>query len=160
MNKAVDYLARYATSQHRLREVLGRFAMRKLDKHDPDKIAAAINATSHAAKHWDILMMTPLPKVRLAATASKGGQSLVFASVFANTGLMTPLSMPRLMRLISGLQMANYWPHADLQGGADLALLTAGNMMMKKTVRHLCNASNASLDHWHGLVSPWRLAKR
>ena len=45
MNKAVDYLARYATSQHRLREVLGRFAMRKLDKHDPDKIAAAINAT-------------------------------------------------------------------------------------------------------------------
>ena len=45
MNKAVDYLARYATSQHRLREVLGRFAMRKLDKHDPDKIAAAINST-------------------------------------------------------------------------------------------------------------------
>ena len=45
INKAVDYLARYATSQHRLREVLGRFAMRKLDKHDPDKIAAAINAT-------------------------------------------------------------------------------------------------------------------
>ncbi len=45
MNKAVDYLARYATSQHRLREVLDRFAMRKLDKHDPDKIAAAINAT-------------------------------------------------------------------------------------------------------------------
>ena len=45
MSKALDYLARYATSQHRLREVLGRFAMRKLDKHDPDKIAAAINAT-------------------------------------------------------------------------------------------------------------------
>ena len=45
MGKAVDYLARYATSQHRLREVLGRFAMRKLDKHDPDKIAAAINVT-------------------------------------------------------------------------------------------------------------------
>ena len=45
MNKAVDYLGRYATSQHRLREVLGRFAIRKLDKHDPDKIAAAISAT-------------------------------------------------------------------------------------------------------------------
>jgi len=45
MNKAVDYLGRYATSQHRLREVLGRFASRKLDKHDPDKIAAAISAT-------------------------------------------------------------------------------------------------------------------
>ena len=45
MNKAVDYLARYATSQHRLREVLCRFATRKLDRHDPDKIAAAINAT-------------------------------------------------------------------------------------------------------------------
>ena len=45
MNKAVDYLGRYATSQHRLREVLGRFALRKLDKHDPDEIAAAISAT-------------------------------------------------------------------------------------------------------------------
>jgi SOS response regulatory protein OraA/RecX len=45
MNKAVDYLGRYATSQHRLREVLCRFALRKLDKHDPDEIAAAIGAT-------------------------------------------------------------------------------------------------------------------
>ena len=45
MNKAVNYLGRYATSQHRLREVLGRFASRKLDNHDPDKITAAIDAT-------------------------------------------------------------------------------------------------------------------
>ena len=45
MNKAVDYLGRYATSRHRLREVLGRFALRKLDKHEPDEIAAAISAT-------------------------------------------------------------------------------------------------------------------
>ena len=45
MNKAVDYLGRYATSQHRLREVLDRFALRKLDNHDPVKIAAAISAT-------------------------------------------------------------------------------------------------------------------
>ena len=45
MNKAVNYLGRYATSKYRLREVLGRFAFRKLDKHDPNKIAAAIDAT-------------------------------------------------------------------------------------------------------------------
>ena len=45
MNKAVDYLGRYATSQHRLREVLGRFASRKLDRYDLDEIAAAIGAT-------------------------------------------------------------------------------------------------------------------
>ena len=45
MNKAVDYLGRYATSQHRLREVLGHFALRKLNKHDPDEITAAISAT-------------------------------------------------------------------------------------------------------------------
>jgi regulatory protein len=45
MNKAVDYLGRYSTSQHRLREILGRFASRKLNKHDPDKITAAISAT-------------------------------------------------------------------------------------------------------------------
>ena len=45
MKKAVDYLGRYASSQHRLRDVLGRFATRKLDRHDPDEIAAAIDAT-------------------------------------------------------------------------------------------------------------------
>jgi regulatory protein len=45
MNKAVDYLGRFATSQHRLREVLGRFALRKLDNSSPDKIAAAIDTT-------------------------------------------------------------------------------------------------------------------
>ena len=45
MNKAVDYLGRYASSQHRLRDVLGRFATRKLDQHDPDEIATAIDAT-------------------------------------------------------------------------------------------------------------------
>ncbi|MDA8716579.1 recombination regulator RecX [Alphaproteobacteria bacterium] len=45
MNKAVDYLGRYASSQYRLRDVLDRFATRKLDQHDPDKIAAAIDAT-------------------------------------------------------------------------------------------------------------------
>ena len=45
MNKAIDYLGRYATSQHRLGEVLGRFAIRKLDKHDTDEVADAIRAT-------------------------------------------------------------------------------------------------------------------
>ncbi len=45
MNKALDYLGRYNTSQHRLREVLGRFALRRLHKHDPNKIATAISAT-------------------------------------------------------------------------------------------------------------------
>ena len=45
MNKAVDYLGRYASSQHRLRDVLCRFATRKLDQHDPDEIATAIDTT-------------------------------------------------------------------------------------------------------------------
>ena len=45
MNKALDYLSRYTTSQQRLSEVLGRFAMRKLDKHDTDEVAAAISIT-------------------------------------------------------------------------------------------------------------------
>ena len=45
MNKALDYLGRYAASQHRLGEVLARFALRKLDKHDSEEIAFAISAT-------------------------------------------------------------------------------------------------------------------
>ena len=44
MNKALHYLGRYATSKHRLSEVLGRFAARRLDKHDTDEVASAISA--------------------------------------------------------------------------------------------------------------------
>ncbi|MDC1382110.1 recombination regulator RecX [Candidatus Puniceispirillum sp.] len=43
MNKALDYLGRYATSKQRLSEVLGRFAMQKLDSHGTDEVAAAIS---------------------------------------------------------------------------------------------------------------------
>ena len=41
MNKAVHYLGRYTASRQRLREVLGRFADRKLAEHDADIVAAA-----------------------------------------------------------------------------------------------------------------------
>jgi regulatory protein len=42
MNKAVHYLGRYTASQQRLREVLRRFAVRKLDSHDKAEVARAI----------------------------------------------------------------------------------------------------------------------
>ena len=41
MNKAVHYLGRYTASKQRLREVLNRFAERKLDAHDADEVAVA-----------------------------------------------------------------------------------------------------------------------
>ncbi len=41
MNKAVHYLGRYTASQQRLREVLVRFAERKLGAHDADDVAVA-----------------------------------------------------------------------------------------------------------------------
>ena len=44
MNKAVNYLGRYIASQQRLREVLQRFAMRKLDAHDEAAVAQGIEA--------------------------------------------------------------------------------------------------------------------
>ena len=51
LNKALHYLGRYATSQHRLRQVLERFALRKLDKHESEEVAAAISATvTHCQK--------------------------------------------------------------------------------------------------------------
>jgi regulatory protein len=43
MNKAVHYLGRYSASQQRLREVLGRFAKRKLVETPPEDIANAMN---------------------------------------------------------------------------------------------------------------------
>jgi regulatory protein len=45
MNKAVHYLGRYATSQHRLGQVLARFATRKLADADEADIEAAIAET-------------------------------------------------------------------------------------------------------------------
>ncbi len=42
MNKAVHYLGRYSASRQRLREVLGRFAQRKLEDLPPAETKAAI----------------------------------------------------------------------------------------------------------------------
>lgn len=42
MNKAVHYLGRYSASQQRLREVLGRFATRKLGHFEAEEIRDAI----------------------------------------------------------------------------------------------------------------------
>jgi regulatory protein len=44
MNKAVHYLGRYSASRQRLREVLQRFAMRKLEAHEEAEVARAIDA--------------------------------------------------------------------------------------------------------------------
>ncbi len=45
MNKAVNYLGRYASSSYKLGEVLGRFAARKLADYDPDEVDGAIAST-------------------------------------------------------------------------------------------------------------------
>ena len=45
MNKAVDYLGRYASSRHKLGQILQRFARRKLTDYDDDDIATAIEQT-------------------------------------------------------------------------------------------------------------------
>ena len=45
MNKAVHYLGRYASSRHRLGQVLARFAARKLADADPADVEAAIAET-------------------------------------------------------------------------------------------------------------------
>ncbi len=48
MNKAVHYLGRYASSRHKLAEVLGRFAQRKLLDDDPDEVKTSIaNIVKH-----------------------------------------------------------------------------------------------------------------
>ena len=45
MNKAVAYLGRYASSRHKLGQILQRFANRKLTDYEADDIAAAIQQT-------------------------------------------------------------------------------------------------------------------
>ena len=45
MNKAVDYLGRYASSRHKLGQILQQFANRRLTDYDADDIAIAIQQT-------------------------------------------------------------------------------------------------------------------
>lgn len=45
MNKAVDYLGRYASSRHKLGQILQRFANRRLTDYAAEDIAAAIQQT-------------------------------------------------------------------------------------------------------------------
>jgi regulatory protein len=45
MNKAVDYLGRYASSRHKLAQILQRFAVRKLEDYDAEDVAKAIQQT-------------------------------------------------------------------------------------------------------------------
>ena len=45
MNKAVDYLSRYASSRHKLGQILQRFASRNLTDYDDKDIVAAIQQT-------------------------------------------------------------------------------------------------------------------
>jgi len=45
MKKAIGYLGRYASSRHKLGQILQRFADRKLTGYDADEIAAAIQQT-------------------------------------------------------------------------------------------------------------------
>ena len=45
MNKAVDYLGRYASSRHKLQQILRRFAARKLVDYDSEQITDAIRQT-------------------------------------------------------------------------------------------------------------------
>ena len=51
MNKAVHYLGRYSASEQRLREVLGRFAKRKLADTDPTEVASATNSVVQKCLH-------------------------------------------------------------------------------------------------------------
>ncbi len=42
-NKALHYLGRYATTEARLRQVLGRFAQRKMEDEDPERMIELID---------------------------------------------------------------------------------------------------------------------
>ncbi len=42
-NKALHYLGRYASTEARLRQVLGRFAQRKMAEEEPARMAALID---------------------------------------------------------------------------------------------------------------------
>ena len=55
MNKAINYLSRYASSRHKLGQILQRFADRKLIDYNADDIAAAIHLTVDKCKQLGYL---------------------------------------------------------------------------------------------------------
>ncbi len=55
MNKAINYLGRYASSRHKLGVILQRFADSKLTDYDPDDIVAAIQQTIDQCSHFGYL---------------------------------------------------------------------------------------------------------
>ena len=76
MNKAVHYLGRYTASQQRLREVLVRFAERKLDAHDADDVAVARERVIGECVCGLVMsMMPPLPCRRHAARGVPGARA-------------------------------------------------------------------------------------
>ena len=71
MNKAIDYLGRYASSRHKLAQILQRFATRKLTDYDPDDIATAIQQTiDHFSK------LGYLDDQQFAVTVARGQRRL------------------------------------------------------------------------------------
>ena len=74
MNKAVHYLGRYTASRQRLREVLRRFAARKLDSHDGAEVARAIEAVIEDCVRLGYVDDTAFALAR-ARSKRRGGRS-------------------------------------------------------------------------------------
>jgi len=159
MNKAVDYLGRYASSQQRLSEVLGRFATRKLDQHDPDEIAAAIAATVTRCQALGYVDDDAFAQSQARSHRRQGRSQLPFVNDYASTGWMMRSLIQRWMLPIRRAQMASFWRPADLPSVDVLARLIAG-ALTRMTATPSCSGNSVSLAPWHVPDFLWQSAAR
>ena len=85
MNKAVHYLGRYSASRQRLREVLQRFAMRKLEAHEEAEVARAIDAVLDDCIRLGYVDDAALPCPVPAANGAAADPRLPSAAALPNT---------------------------------------------------------------------------
>ena len=159
MNKAVDYLGRYASSQQRLRDVLGRFATRKLDQHDLDEIAAAIDATVTRCQTLGYVNDDAFAQSQARSHRRQGRSQL---------GIRQRLRQHRLDDEVidAALDVADeHAANGELLAACRFARrrrigpFDHGEMMMMPAMPS-CNVGNASLVPWRAPDLPWQLAAK
>ncbi len=77
MNKAVNYLGRYSASERRLREVLGRFATKKLTSLDAAEVLSATNSVIEKCLRFGYLDDVAFAANRASSERKKGKSSFV-----------------------------------------------------------------------------------
>ena len=92
MNKAVHYLGRYSASRQRLREILQRFAMRKLEAYEEAEVTRAIEAVLDDCIRLGYVDDTTFALSRARSKRRSGGSALAIRRSLAENAISRDLA--------------------------------------------------------------------